>query len=196
MNERVNSHGASAEPWLEHRLAAMRQAWSLRCLRRLAGNGALCGVDLGCGFHGRFVAAANRIPGVRFGGGDIQVDPGNTDLFRFDFRTPTPLPQPLDVITLHAVLEHLDRPDEVIRFLAGQLRPGGTLLLTVPSKAAQPVLEFLAFRLGVISAAEIRDHKTYYDRASLLKLLQIQFAPVRHQYFQLGMNNRVLARKR
>src|ERR1700758_1187481 len=127
MNERVNSHGASAEPWLEHRLSAMRQAWSLRHLRRLAGNGALSGVDLGCGFQGRFVAAANRIPGVRFSGGDIEVDPANPDLFRFDFRAPTALPQPVDVITLHAVLEHLEQPREVLGFLARQLAPGGVL---------------------------------------------------------------------
>jgi len=64
----------------------------------------------------------------------------------------------------------------------------------VPSKAARPVLEFLAYRLGVVSEAEIRDHKQYYDRRSLIALLRDSgLAIERHRYFQLGMNNFLVA---
>ena len=47
------------------------------------------------------------------------------------------------------------------------LKPGGLLVLTVPSWRAKPVLEFLSFRLGIVSRAEIEDHKRYFDRRDL-----------------------------
>ena len=80
--------------------------------------------------------------------------------------------------------------------IARVLKPGGRLILTVPSKAAKPVLEFLAYKIGIVSEAEIRDHKCYYDR----KLLAMLFADTaldieRHRYFQFGMNNYLVCRK-
>jgi hypothetical protein len=74
------------------------------------------------------------------------------------------------------------------------LKPGGQLVLTVPSFAAKPVLEFLAFRVGIVSEAEIRDHKRYYDRWSLQQLFAGSGLVIDvHRYFQLGMNNFVVA---
>jgi hypothetical protein len=70
------------------------------------------------------------------------------------------------------------------------LQPQGKLLLTVPSHLAKPVLEFLAFRLGLVSADEIRDHKRYFNRTDLVEILsEAGLQIVLHQYFQLGMNN-------
>ena len=78
-----------------------------------------------------------------------------------------------------AVLEHLEHPTPILREIRRVLTPSGKLVLTVPSKAAKPILEFLAFRLGIISRAEIADHKTYYDRRSLTRLLdQTGFAHI------------------
>lgn len=63
--------------------------------------------------------------------------------------------------------------------------------MTVPSVWAQPVLEFLAYRLKIVSEAEIRDHKRYYNRAKLHRVLVDEggFKNFNHRYFQLWMNN-------
>lgn len=70
--------------------------------------------------------------------------------------------------------------------------------MTVPSVWSKPVLEFLAYRLRVIAEDEIRDHKTYYDRAKLVSALVragFDLKKIRHSYFQLGMNNFLTAEK-
>jgi 2-polyprenyl-3-methyl-5-hydroxy-6-metoxy-1,4-benzoquinol methylase len=96
-----------------------------------------------------------------------------------------------------AVLEHLERPEAILRQIHRVLRPDGQLVLTVPSKAAQPILEFLAFRLGVVNRAEIADHKAYYDRISLARILgESGFKVLEHHYFQLWMNNFCVAELR
>src|SRR5207247_1462374 len=101
-----------------------------------------------------------------------------------------------DVVTLLAVLEHLSHPRAMVEEIARVLRPGGQLVLTVPSHAAKPVLEFLAYRVGIVSEAEIRDHKCYYGRRSLYRLLENSGLRVdRHAYFQLGTNNYLSATK-
>jgi len=101
-----------------------------------------------------------------------------------------------DVVTMLAVLEHLSYPRAVVAEICRVLKPGGRLLLTVPSKAAKPVLEFLAYRLGVVSEAEIRDHKCYYTKQSLNELISPTGLEIEaHHYFQLGMNNLLICRK-
>ena len=95
-----------------------------------------------------------------------------------------------DVVTMLAVLEHLEQPTAILHEIRRVLTPCGKLVLTVPSKTAKPILEFLAFRIGIINRAEIADHKKYYDRRSLTRLLdETGFAVCEHRYFQLGMNN-------
>lgn len=190
---RQSSHGQQREPLLEPLLASLRYRHSLACLRQMALQRPIIGLDYGCGYQGRFVSLANRIPGVSFHGCDLSVSAQNPALFcSSDGKLDATRLQP-DVITLHAVLEHLDDPRGTVEQLRRLLPESGLLLLTVPSKRSQPLLEFLAFRLGLISKTEIADHKQYYDRDSLQALLGDLFPVVRHEYFQLGMNNRVLA---
>jgi len=101
-----------------------------------------------------------------------------------------------DVVTMMAVLEHVSHPKAVIVEIFRILKPGGRLVLTVPSNAAKPVLEFLAFRLGIVSAAEIRDHKCYYNKELLRQLLaDTGLVMEAHHYFELGMNNFVVCAK-
>ena len=96
-----------------------------------------------------------------------------------------------DVVTMLAVLEHIENEQEILSEIYRVLVPNGKLILTVPSIWAQPVLEFLAYKLRVVSEAEIRDHKRYYTRAKLKKVLvkKIGFQKFMHQYFQFWMNN-------
>lgn len=96
-----------------------------------------------------------------------------------------------EVVTLLAVLEHLNYPLECLHEISRILKPNGICLLTVSSHLAKPVLEFLAYKLKIVSEAEIRHHKRYYNKQNLLDLLdQTPYLSLKkHHYFQCGMNN-------
>lgn len=199
---RQHSHGQGEDaPILEGLFARWRRARSLRYLRsRPSRREPLRGLDLGCGYRGAFVTLANRVPGVEFRGGDLEVAPGRSELFPIDLGdlAEVELSGAFDVITMHAVLEHLSDPEGALQWVGQHLAPGGVLLATAPSWKAKPVLEFLAFRLGLVSAREIRDHKRYFDQPSLAELVAGARAGLRlveHRYFQLGFNNWVVVEK-
>jgi len=103
-----------------------------------------------------------------------------------------------DIVTLLAVLEHLDKPFEICCEIERVLKPGGKLLLTVPSRYARPVLEFLAYKIGIVNSKEIMDHKRYYNKSDLSDLfMKIDgLAFMKHRYFQFGMNNFCILEKK
>src|SRR5574340_139398 len=85
-------------------------------------------------------------------------------------------------VTLVAVLEHLENPDHILKESYRLLKKGGTLILTTPSPLNKPLLEFLAFKVGVISRREIAEHKRYFWKNDLLKALrQAGFKKIDHQ---------------
>jgi SAM-dependent methyltransferase len=157
-------------------------------------------LDVGCGWDARLLRSCEpfikRGIGIDFKAPAIKSDRISTIATRLDEKLPFP-DQRFDVVTMLAVLEHLDNPMAILAEISRVLRPGGRLLLTVPSWYAKPVLEFLAFRIGIVNADEIRDHKRYYSRAELFSL----FVDIRgltiesHVYFQGVFNNRLVARK-
>lgn len=195
---RTESHGQTQNALLEPLLASFRYSHSLRLIRRMRSQGIQVeGFDIGCGFSGSFVVQANRLEGVRFHGGDLSVDQ-KPYLFEFNLSKPTSLPFRPNLITLHAVLEHVDDPAQVVGYIHSILEPGGYFLMTAPANAAKPILEFLSFRLGLISGVEIKDHKQYFNRSSLRRLLQKPTGPfdtVEHSYFQLGLNNLAICQR-
>ncbi len=160
--------------------------------------------DFGCGFDARFVRRLLDTGRAENGiAVDLSLDAAlmgdHLTLVEADLNTPLPLEsESLDVACSLAVLEHLDHPDVHLRELYRMLRPGGTLLLTTPSPRAKPVLEFIAYDLHIIDAAEIRDHKQYFNEAGLRASLHAAgFDPARTSYkkFLFGMNQLVVAVK-
>lgn len=104
----------------------------------------------------------------------------------------------VDAATSLAVLEHLDRPTLHLSEMHRILRSGGVAIITTPSTRSKGLLELLAFRLHVIDAAEIRDHKHYYTEPQLRTLLvHAGFAEnaIAYRSFELGMNQLVVAVK-
>jgi len=77
----------------------------------------------------------------------------------------------IDVVLIVSVLEHLWEPEQTLREIRRLLVPGGTCLVNVPSWLGKRYLELSAFKLGLSPAAEMDDHKTYYDVKDLWPLL-------------------------
>jgi ubiquinone/menaquinone biosynthesis C-methylase UbiE len=154
-------------------------------------------LDVGCGWEAKLLKSVE--PYVKRGVGvDFKAPALSTPKLATIAATLTDrLPfrdAEFDVVTLLAVLEHLSHPRAMVEEIARVLRPGGQVVVTVPSVAAKPVLEFLAYRLHIVSEAEIRDHKRYYSRRRLDDLFAASgLAIERHRYFQLGMNNFLVA---
>ena len=157
-------------------------------------------LDVGCGLDNWLVGS-----GDRFRHDSLGIDP-NLDEDRVDERgrretvdeIARDQPGRFDAATSLAVIEHLppDQVDAHLTAIRTALRPGGVLFLTTPTPRSQPVLEFLAYRLRIISADEIRDHRHYFDGGELVDLFRRNgFERVEHEHFQFGMNQRVLGRR-
>lgn len=149
--------------------------WRSRAVRKLVPSGATV-LDFGCGHQAMFLRSVQR--DIKHGLGiDYDATPErpapNLELrqFRFEHRFDFP-DASFDLVTILAVLEHipLDQVDVLFREFSRILVPGGRVLVTTPTPAAKPVLEFLAFRLKIISAPEIADHRHYYTEQDLREL--------------------------
>ncbi|HDH91652.1 MAG TPA: class I SAM-dependent methyltransferase [Candidatus Aenigmarchaeota archaeon] len=84
-----------------------------------------------------------------------------------------------DVVIALAVVEHLK---EYIKALNEFKRVGHCVILTTPSPYAKPVLEFLAFKLKIIDAKQIADHKHYLKKEELMQ------CGYKVKYFELSLN--------
>jgi SAM-dependent methyltransferase len=99
--------------------------------------------------------------------------------------------QSLDVIMIVSVLEHLWQPLQALTEIRRLLRPSGTCLVNVPSWRGKQYLELSAFKLGLSPAAEMDDHKSYYDVKDLWPMLvQAGFLPSEISCFshKFGLN--------
>lgn len=151
-------------------------------------------LDIGCGSKATFLKHVS--PRIKQGFGvDFKVVPfevGNIQVSQLKLSGRLPFEgNSFDVVTMLAVLEHIEHEKEILQEIYRVLVPGGKLVLTVPSVWAQPVLEFLSYRLKIVSEDEIRDHKRYYNRQKLYQVLikEAGFQGFNHRYFQLWMNN-------
>ncbi|HEX8974744.1 MAG TPA: class I SAM-dependent methyltransferase [Patescibacteria group bacterium] len=192
---RNKAHCEGKEPILENVLSNLRYA---KIVRHIPDKAKV--LDLGCGYNAGFlskIAGRNR----ECFGMDISVNKElvleNVTLIEHDLNKKFPLEsESFDIVTSLANLEHLENPNFALSEIFRVLKPGGILLLTTPSVYAKPVLEFLSYKMRLISENEIRDHKNYFCKTSLVKLgKEVGFSKIKHEYFQFFMNNSVKAMK-
>jgi len=159
--------------------------------------------DLGCGFHATFArtildeAAQTTLVDVSLAD-DLK---GHAKVRAVEGALPAALAglpsAGFDVVLMVSVLEHLWEPLETLREIRRLLAPGGVALVNVPSWRGKKVLELSAFRLGLSPAAEMDDHKTYYDVRDLWPLLvRAGFLPSGLQCFshKFGLNTFAVCR--
>jgi SAM-dependent methyltransferase len=189
------SYGQKGISWVDQ-LGVWLSQRAIR--RRLPRNLTLDILELGCGYHAAQLMALRDI--VKHGTGvDFQIAPdllNRSGLTFYEGTIEGMIPKlPLasyDVILLISVLEHLREPFECLESIQRLLRPGGLLLINVPTWRGKFFLEFSAFRLGLSPKTEMDDHKMYYDKRDLWPLLvRAGFKPsrivLRYHKFQLNL---------
>jgi SAM-dependent methyltransferase len=159
-----------------------------------------CIADIGCGTFPLFLAGIDFSEKIGLdksfnsGVADSFTTPG-FKLIEHDIEDGGGLPLKnncCDVVTMLAVIEHIERSrlegllPEVYRIL----KPGGLYVVTTPAPWTDTLLRIMA-RLNLVSPAEIHEHKTLFDRASLLEMLAkagFREENIRGGYFELGLN--------
>ncbi len=153
--------------------------------------------DLGCGLEAAFLDyAGDKIShGV---GVDDQVEDGMRGRWwrvRGNIGEPLPLESgQFDHVVMLAVLEHLPRPEPVLREAHRILAPAGSLIMTWPSSMVDPILKVLHGSGLVSDEMESDEHQKRIPADVLQAMLQrIGFREFLHARFEFGLNNLMVA---
>jgi len=101
-----------------------------------------------------------------------------------------------DAIVMTAVLEHvpIEHLPAFSEAAARYLRPGGLLVLTVPSPRTDKILAALK-RLRLVDGLSLEQHHEFVTAATARIFSPPRFAFLRHQRFQFGFNNLFVFRR-
>lgn len=155
-------------------------------------------LDFGCGNQGFFLNYVS--PVIKKGVGiDYDVDnKTNSNLLfkKFIFENRLPFKdESFDKVIMLAVLEHVEtnKVDLLFKELKRVLKNNGKIVLTTPTPPSKPILEFLAYKLHIISENEIRDHKKYYCKKDVQKLIErCNLKIISYKLFQFRLNSCII----
>jgi SAM-dependent methyltransferase len=177
---------------LDHFIARMRFRAAYPHIRNAA---RVC--DLGCGLDAAFLdyAAARISYGVGLDDQVRDASDGRWKRVRANICAPLPLQAAqFDHVVMLAVLEHLPQPEPVLREAYRILAPGGSLIMTWPSSAVDPLLNVLHLLRLVSDEMESDEHQKRIPVSALQQMLQrIGFAKFLHRTFEFGLNNLMVA---
>src|SRR5271156_228817 len=177
---------------IDHFIARMRFGAAYPYIRQ---GSRVC--DLGCGLEAAFREySSDRIAtGV---GVDDQVEDGvrgRWQRVKGDLRDTLPLADgTFDHVVMLAVLEHLTEPEQILRETFRILVPGGSLIMTWPASAVDPILRVLHALHLISDEMESDEHQKRIPVAALEQMLQrIGFVKFFHRTFEFGLNNLMVA---
>jgi len=171
---REQSFGQGYQPTVVDRFGV---ALSARAVRRGSSFAGARLADIGCGYHATLTRsllpelASATLVDVALADdlvGHAKVDARVGDVVEV---LPGIETASVDVLLCLSVLEHLWEPQAALVECRRVLAPGGLAMFNVPTWRGKWFLELAAFRLGVSPAAEMDDHKAYYDPRDLWPLL-------------------------
>ena len=184
---RKKSHFQEKEPFLEKFLQLLR----FRRVFPYANSGSKV-LDIGCGYNGALLSmlSSNISEGV---GIDVSVSKKKVahNIKLITQKKAGLQKNHFDLVTCLAVVEHLENPKFLLTTAHKSLKKNGVLLITTPSPIAKPILEFLAFKLGIVSKQEIKDHRKYYSKEELENLIfscGFRRKNIQIKYFSFGVN--------
>ncbi|HEV8535089.1 MAG TPA: methyltransferase domain-containing protein [Candidatus Limnocylindria bacterium] len=173
------------------------QRWRIAKAAPHIPNGARV-LDVGCADGALFRVLAKRIAG------GVGIDPdlaretedGRVRLVRGRFPDDLRTEERFDAITMLAVFEHLDDDAQgrAAAACAALLRPGGRVILTVPEPVVDRIVQLLA-RFGLVAGMALHEHHRFEARRTPERFAGSDFALVRHERFQLGVNNLFVFRR-
>lgn len=101
----------------------------------------------------------------------------------------------VDCVTFIASLEHLPNMKQVIQRSYSVLRPGGRIIITLPTTRSEIPLKIMS-KLKLVSHEMIKQHH-YYPKGEILSTLKgCGFSGIKYSLFELGFNSVIMADKR
>lgn len=159
-------------------------------------------LDFGCGHQAYLLhQVQDKIKtgvGLDYDSSSYEISP-KAKVMHFHFTESLPFQNnSFDKIIILAVLEHFtpETASKLFDEFHRVLSPGGMIVLTTPTPWGQKILEFLAFRLHIISEEEVADHKKYYSKGDLFGFAKKHsYIIEKYNTFQLGGNSICVMKK-
>lgn len=158
-------------------------------------------LDFGCGNKSFLLGSVGSK--IKSGVGlDYEVEnkkDKNVEYINYKFNGNLPFKdESFDKVFMLAVLEHIEvsMVDNLFMEFKRILKSDGKIILTTPTPRSKNILEFLAYKLKIISSKEIQDHKKYYDKNEITRLVKrCNLKLFDYKLFQLGLNSRAILEK-
>jgi SAM-dependent methyltransferase len=103
----------------------------------------------------------------------------------------------IDFLVMNNLLEHIDKPVDLLAQIKNIMSEEGILYINVPSWRGKFFLELAAFRFNLAPREEMEDHKRYYSKRDLwIEIRKAGFLPsrIKVQKNKFGLNVCALVR--
>lgn len=178
-------------------MSPLLEKWRMdKILQHVTGENIL---DYGCGY-GKFASIidSKRYVGVEINKNVLEIARetycDNSAVF---FCTPEEFKHmelKYDNIILSAVIEHLEKPTEILVQLKQRLSDSGSIIITTPTHKANKILEFGA-HLHLFSKEAIDEHDQLFDKKDFIQISKITGLVLeKYECFELGLNQLVVYR--